>query len=36
LTNLILIQPVELWVDTNTDVSLPANPQRFYRVLPGP
>jgi hypothetical protein len=33
--NLILTQPVQLWIDTNTDASLPANPNRFYRVLPG-
>ena len=35
LTNLTLTQPVQLWVDTNTDASLPANPLRFYQVLPG-
>lgn len=35
VTNLTLTQPIQLWVDTNTDASLPANPQRFYRVLPG-
>jgi len=35
LTNLMLSQPVQLWVDTNTDASLPGNPQRFYQVLPG-
>lgn len=31
-----LTQPVQLWVDTNLDASLPANPHRFYRILPGP
>jgi len=36
LTNLILAQPVQLWVDTNVNASLPANPNRFYQVLPGP
>jgi hypothetical protein len=36
VTNLTLTQPSQLWVDTNTDASLPANPLRFYRVLPGP
>jgi N-acetylneuraminic acid mutarotase len=36
LTNLTLTQPIQLWVDTNTDAALPANPLRFYRVLPGP
>ncbi len=35
VTNLTLTQPIQLWVDTNTDASLPANPLRFYRVLPG-
>jgi probable HAF family extracellular repeat protein len=34
LTTLTLEQPVQLWVDTNTDVTLPSNPHRFYRVLP--
>jgi len=36
VTNLTLTQPIQLWVDTNTDAALPANPLRFYRVLPGP
>jgi len=35
LTNLTLTEPVQLWVDTNSDASLPANPHRFYQVLPG-
>jgi hypothetical protein len=35
LTNLTLTQPVELWVDTNVDATLPSNPHRFYKVLPG-
>jgi len=35
LTNLTLTQPVELWVDTSVDVTLPANSKYFYRVLPG-
>lgn len=35
LTNLTLQQPVQLWVDTNVDASLPANPNRFYRIIPG-
>jgi hypothetical protein len=35
LTNVTLTQPVQVWVDTNTDASLPANQRRFYRVLPG-
>jgi hypothetical protein len=35
MTNLTLTQPVQLWVDTNIDASLPANPYRFYQVLPG-
>lgn len=36
LTNLTLTQPIQLFVDTNTDASLPANPSHFYRILPGP
>jgi hypothetical protein len=32
---LTLAQPIQLWVDTNTDTTLPANPQRYYQVLPG-
>jgi hypothetical protein len=35
MTNLTLEQPVQIWVDTNTDASLPVNPHRFYRVMPG-
>jgi hypothetical protein len=35
LTNLILTQPVELWVDTNVDASSPFNPKTFYKILPG-
>ena len=35
LTNLTLTQPVQLWVDTNVDVTSPFNPKYFYRVLPG-
>ena len=35
LTNLTLQQPVQLWVDTNVDASLPRNAYRFYQVLPG-
>ncbi len=34
-TNVTLTQPIQLWVDTNTDTSLPGNPYRFYQVLPG-
>jgi hypothetical protein len=35
MTNLTLAEPVELWVDTSVDASLPANPHHFYQVLPG-
>ena len=35
VTNLTLTQPIQLWIDSNTDASLPANPNRFYKVLPG-
>jgi len=30
-----LTQPVEIWVDTNINASLPSNSQYFYQVLPG-
>ena len=36
ITNLTLEQPLQLWLDTSVDASIPANPYRFYRVLPGP
>jgi len=35
MTNLTLTEPIQLWVDTNTDASQPGNPVRFYQVLPG-
>ena len=35
LTNLTLTQPMQLWVDTNVNASLPTNRYHFYRVLPG-
>jgi len=35
VANLTLTQTNQLFVDTNTDASLPANPLRFYRVIPG-
>jgi len=35
VTNVTLTQPIQLWIDSNTDASLPANPNRFYKVLPG-
>jgi len=36
LTNLTLTQPVQLWLDTGTDASLPGNPEWFYKILPAP
>jgi len=36
VANVTLTQPVQLWVDTNVNASLPGNPQRYYQVLPGP
>ncbi len=36
VTNLTLTQSNQLWVDTNTDASIPSNSYRFYQVLPGP
>jgi hypothetical protein len=35
VATLTLEEPVHLWVDINVNASLPANTQRFYRVLPG-
>lgn len=35
MTNMTLTQPLELWVDTSVDASLPANPYHFYQVLSG-
>ena len=33
ITTLTLTQPMQLWVDTNANVSAGNNPQRFYRVV---
>jgi hypothetical protein len=35
LTNLILTQPMQIWVDTTVNASSPFNSQHFYRILPG-
>jgi hypothetical protein len=35
-TNFTLTQPIQLWIDTSTDTTSPANPKRFYRVVPVP
>jgi hypothetical protein len=35
VTNLMLTEPVEIWVDTSVDVSSPFNSKYFYRILPG-
>jgi hypothetical protein len=35
LANVTLTNVVEIWVDTNLDATLPANPWQFYRVVPG-
>ena len=35
VTNLTLTQPVQIWTDTNVDVTAPINSTYFYRVLPG-
>ncbi len=34
LTSLTLTNPVELWLDTNVNTTLPNLPRRFYRVVP--
>lgn len=36
VATLTLEEPTQLWMDINNNASLPGNPQRFYRVLPGP
>ena len=35
LAQITLTQSVQLWVDTNSNTSLPSSQRRFYRVLPG-
>jgi len=35
VTNIILIQPMQIWVDTSVDASSPFNSIYFYRVSPG-
>ena len=35
LTNLTLTQPVQLWLDTSVNATVPANPLQFYQVVPG-
>jgi len=35
VANLTLIQPVQLWVDTAVNALSPANPHKYYRVVPG-
>ncbi len=34
ITNLVLTEPVQVWLDVPVDTTLPANPKRFYRVVP--
>ena len=34
MTNLTLTQPVQSWLDTSVDASLPSNSQYFYQILP--
>ena len=35
MENLLLTQPVQLWVDTNVDIFTSLSSKHFYRVLPG-
>jgi len=35
VTNIILTQPMQVWVDTGVDASSPFNSIYFYRVSPG-
>jgi hypothetical protein len=36
VATMTLTNPAQLWEDINVNTALPANAQRFYRVLPGP
>jgi hypothetical protein len=36
VATLTLMEPTELWVDVTANTRSPGNPQRFYRVVPGP
>jgi hypothetical protein len=36
VANVALAQPVQVWVDTNINLSAPGNPQQFYTVLLAP
>jgi hypothetical protein len=35
MTNLTLLEPVQVWVDTSIDSSSPFNTKYFYQILPG-
>jgi hypothetical protein len=35
LATMTLMQPIQLWVDFNVNALSPANPHRYYRVIPG-
>ena len=35
VTNIVLTQPTQLWIDTDADTSQPNYIRRYYRVLPG-
>ena len=35
VTNITLTSPIQIWNDNSSDVHNPANPQKFYQVLPG-
>jgi hypothetical protein len=34
MTHITLAEPIQLWIDTNSDASLPANAHHIYQVLP--
>jgi hypothetical protein len=36
VATVLLLQPQQLWVDTSNNAASPANPHRFYRVVPSP
>jgi len=35
VATLTLLQPTQLWVDINADALSPANPHKYYKVVPG-
>lgn len=34
-TNIVLTEPIQVWIDAATDTSKPENPRKYYRVVAG-